>query len=471
MRKTKIICTMGPATDSMEVLEELVAEGMDVARFNFSHGTHEEQAGRMERLRAAREKYNKPVAMLLDTKGPEIRVRDFKNGKISVTAGQTFTLTGRRLIGDETIASITYPTLSRDIAPGTRILIDDGLIEMIVDSVDGEDIHCIVQNDGVISNHKGVNVPGVHANMPYMSEQDREDILFGIKQGVDYVAASFVRSGADVLQIRSLLYENGGSDIKIIAKIENQQGIDNIDEIIEAADGIMVARGDLGVEVPSYQVPMLQKEIIGRCRKAGKNVIVATQMLDSMIRNPRPTRAEVNDVAQAVYDGASAVMLSGETASGKYPVEALTTMADIAQHVESSIDYWKDFCGQKIIHSRNVGLAISRACCTTAMELDAKAIVTVTNRGITAKAVARYRPGCPILALTVDERTRRLLSLVWGVETALAPVVDSTDKLLNLARSRTWELGYVQEDDLAVVTAGIPVGISGSTNLIKVLRF
>lgn len=259
--------------------------------------------------------------------------------------------------------------------------------------------------------------------------------------------------------------------MEIIAKIENQQGIDNIDEIIAAADGIMVARGDLGVEVPSYQVPMLQKEIIERCRKAGKNVIVATQMLDSMIRNPRPTRAEVNDVAQAVYDGASAVMLSGETASGKYPVEALETMASIAEHVECSIDYWKTFAEQEIVHSRNVGLAISRACCTTAMELDAKAIVTVTNRGITAKAVARYRPGCPILALTVDERTRRLLSLVWGVETALAPVVDSTDKLLNLARSRTWQLGYVQEDDLAVVTAGIPVGISGSTNLIKVLRF
>ena len=312
MRKTKIICTMGPATDDVEVLEQLVREGMDVARFNFSHGTHEEQEERMSRLRTAREKYGKPVAILLDTKGPEIRIRDFKDGKITVTSGQKFTLTGRKLLGDDTIASITYPTLSRDITPGTRILIDDGLIELHVDSVDGEDIHCTINNDGVISNHKGVNVPGIHANMPYMSDQDKADILFGIGQNVDYVAASFVRSAADVMQIRSFLYENGGSDIKIIAKIENGEGVENIDEIIEESDAIMIARGDMGVELPEEEVPIVQKLIIKKVYEAGKQVITATQMLDSMMKNPRPTRAETADVANAIYDGTSAIMLSGE---------------------------------------------------------------------------------------------------------------------------------------------------------------
>ena len=301
MRKTKIICTMGPATDDVAVLEELVQEGMDVARFNFSHGTHEEQETRMSELRAAREKYGRPVAILLDTKGPEIRVRDFKEGKVSVTAGQKFTLTGKNLIGDETIASITYPTLSRDITPGTRILIDDGLIELVVDSVESEDIHCTVRNDGVISNHKGVNVPGIHANMPYMSEQDKADILFGIKQNVDYIAASFVRSAADVQQMRSFLYENGGSDIKIIAKIENGEGVDNIDEIIAESDAIMIARGDMGVELPEEEVPIVQKLIIKKVYEAGKQVITATQMLDSMMKNPqRPQMLQMRSMTERV---------------------------------------------------------------------------------------------------------------------------------------------------------------------------
>ena len=471
MRKTKIICTMGPATMDQEVLKKLCLGGMNVARMNFSHGSHDSHLEQLNLLQEIREQLGLPIGTMCDTKGPEIRTGLFHGGKAVLKAGETFTFYGDGRMGDETGCSTSYPNLSHVVEPGVRICVDDGLIELIVREISGDNVICTVANGGEVKDRKGINLPGTPVDLPFLSPQDRSDILFAVENGFDFIAASFTRSAQDVMDIRNLLERVGAGSVEIIAKIENQQGIDHIDEIIEAADGIMVARGDLGVEVPSYQVPMLQKEIIGRCRKAGKNVIVATQMLDSMIRNPRPTRAEVNDVAQAVYDGASAVMLSGETASGKYPVEALTTMADIAQHVESSIDYWKDFCGQKIGHSRNVGLAISRACCTTAMELDAKAIVTVTNRGITAKAVARYRPGCPILALTVDERTRRLLSLVWGVETALAPVVDSTDKLLNLARSRTWELGYVQEDDLAVVTAGIPVGISGSTNLIKVLRF
>lgn len=471
MRKTKIICTMGPATSDKEVLKQLCLGGMNVARMNFSHGDHDSHLAQLNLLQELRESLDLPIAAMCDTKGPEIRTGLFEGGRANLEAGKIFTLYGQECMGSVAGCSTSYPNLSEVVEPGVRICIDDGLIELIVQEISGKDVVCSVANGGEVRDRKGINLPGTPVDLPFLSPKDRSDILFAAENGFDFIAASFTRSAQDILDVRQLLEKVGAAGIEIIAKIENQQGIDNIDEIIDVADGIMVARGDLGVEIPSYQVPMLQKEIIKKCRRAGKNVIVATQMLDSMIRNPRPTRAEVNDVAQAVFDGASAVMLSGETASGKYPVEALTTMASIAEHVEGSIDYWEAFASQHVIHSRNVGGAISRACCTTAMELEAKLIVTVTNRGITAKAVARNRPGCPILALTVDERTRRLLSLVWGVETALAPVVDSTDKLLNLARSRAWDLGYVKEDDLAVVTAGIPVGISGSTNLIKVLRF
>lgn len=471
MRKTKIICTMGPATSDKEVLKQLCLGGMNVARMNFSHGDHDSHLAQLNLLQELRESLDLPIAAMCDTKGPEIRTGLFEGGRANLEAGKIFTLYGQECMGSAAGCSTSYPNLSEVVEPGVRICIDDGLIELIVQEISGKDVVCSVANGGEVRDRKGINLPGTPVDLPFLSPKDRSDILFAAENGFDFIAASFTRSAQDILDVRQLLEKVGAAGIEIIAKIENQQGIDNIDEIIDVADGIMVARGDLGVEIPSYQVPMLQKEIIKKCRRAGKNVIVATQMLDSMIRNPRPTRAEVNDVAQAVFDGASAVMLSGETASGKYPVEALTTMASIAEHVEGSIDYWEAFASQHVIHSRNVGGAISRACCTTAMELEAKLIVTVTNRGITAKAVARNRPGCPILALTVDERTRRLLSLVWGVETALAPVVDSTDKLLNLARSSAWDLGYVKEDDLAVVTAGIPVGISGSTNLIKVLRF
>lgn len=471
MRKTKIICTLGPATDDKEVLRELCLGGMNVARMNFSHGDHDSHLARLNMLQELREELGLPIAAMCDTKGPEIRTGLFAGGSAELHAGDTFTLYSQERMGDATGCSTTYPNLANVVQPGSKICIDDGLIELVVHEIQGQDVVCTVNNGGEVRDRKGVNLPGTPVDLPFLSKKDRSDILFAVENGFDFIAASFTRSAQDILDIRALLSQIGANNMEIIAKIENQQGIDNIDEIIAVADGVMVARGDLGVEVPSYQVPLLQKEIVSKCRQSGKNVIIATQMLDSMIRNPRPTRAEVNDVAQAVFDGASAIMLSGETASGKYPLEALRNMAEIATHVEESIDYWKAFRELEFRHSRNVGAAISRACCTTAMELEAKAIVTVTQRGITAKAVARFQPGCPVLALTVDEKTRRLLALVWGVETALVPVVDSTDKLLNLARSMAWDLGYVEEEDLAVVTAGIPVGISGSTNLIKVLRF
>ncbi len=471
MRKTKIICTLGPSTDDKETLKALCQNGMNVARMNFSHGDHDSHLSRLHLLQELREELGLPIAAMCDTKGPEIRTGLFQGGSADLKVGDTFTLYGQERLGDSAGCCTTYPNLAKVVRPGSRICIDDGLIELSVQDIQGDNVICTVCNGGTVRDRKGINLPGTPVDLPFLSRRDRSDILFAAENGFDLIAASFTRSAQDIQDIRDLLREVGADSVEIIAKIENQQGIDNMDQIIEAADGVMVARGDLGVEVPSYQVPLLQKEIVKKCRQAGKNVIIATQMLDSMIRNPRPTRAEVNDVAQAVFDGASAIMLSGETASGKYPVAALRTMSNIAVHVEDSIDYWQAFRGLDIPHSRNIGAAISRACCTTAMELDAKAIVTVTQRGITAKAVARFQPGCPVLALTVDEKTRRRLCLVWGVETALVPMVDSTDKLLNLARSNAWDLGYVEENDLAVVTAGIPVGISGSTNLIKVLRF
>ena len=471
MRKTKIICTLGPTTMDRAVLKQLCLGGMNVARLNFSHGDHDIHLEQLHMLQELREELDLPIAAMCDTKGPEIRTGLFDGGSAQLQAGDTFTLYGQERLGSAQGCCTTYPNLCQVVGPGVRICIDDGLIELVVREIQGQDVVCTVSGGGTVKDRKGVNLPGTPVDLPFLSPRDRSDILFAAENGFDFIAASFTRSAQDILDIRQLLDQAGASGMEIIAKIENQQGIDHIDEIIEAADGVMVARGDLGVEVPSYQVPMLQKQLIRKCRQAGKNVIVATQMLDSMTRNPRPTRAEVNDVAQAVFDGASAVMLSGETASGKYPLEALSTMAAIAEHTEQSIDYWKAFEALEVRPGANVGQAISRACCTTARSLDARAIVTVTQRGITAKAVAQFRPGCPVLALTVDPRTRRQLALVWGVETALAPVVDSTDKLLNLARSAAWDLGYVRENDLAVVVAGVPVGISGSTNLIKVLRF
>lgn len=471
MRRTKIICTLGPASADKQVLEALCKAGMNVARMNFSHGSQDGHLEMIYRLQEVREKLGLPIAAMCDTRGPEIRTGSFAGGEALLEEGQTFTFYGQERLGSREGCTTTYENLHNVVSKGSIICIDDGLVELTVQEVSGEDVICTVENGGLVRDHKGVNLPGTPIDLPFLSRKDRSDILFAAENGFDFIAASFTRSASDVLEIRELLDNAGARSMEIIAKIENRQGIDNIDEIIEVADGIMVARGDLGIEIPGYEVPLIQKELIQKCKIAGKNVIVATQMLDSMMRNPRPTRAEVNDVAQAVFDGTSAVMLSGETASGKYPVEAIKTMASIVTNVENHMDYWKSYQRLGMEKSHKVGVAISRACCTTALELEAKAIITVTNRGITAKSVARFRPGCPVLALTVDERTRRALSLVWGVETVLVPVVDSTDKLLNLARSKAWELGYVEEDDLAVVAAGVPVGISGSTNLIKVLRF
>ena len=448
MRKTKIICTLGPSTDKDGVLEELVKEGMNVARFNFSHGLHDEQKGRIDKLKEIRTRLNKPVAALLDTKGPEIRIREFENGKVTLKEGQEFTLTAEEIVGNEKIVSVTYKDLYKDVKPGNSILIDDGLIGLEVKKIKGQDIICKVVNGGVLGNKKGVNLPGVEVNMPFISPKDHDDILFGIKEGYDFIAASFTRTAADVKEIRDILEKNGGHDIKIIAKIENQQGVDNIDSIIEAADGIMIARGDMGVEIPLEDVPV-------------------TQMLDSMIKNPRPTRAETTDVANAIYQGTSAIMLSGETAAGKYPIEALKTMVKIAVRTEADVDYNKQFSTSSKDHATNVTTAISHATCMTAIDLNAKAIIAVTRSGNTARMVSKYRPGCQIIACTPDERTWRQMNLIWGVTPLLTKEEYSMEILLLHATEAAEEHGYVKEGDIVVLTVGVPLGHPGNTNLLK----
>lgn len=468
MRKTKIICTMGPATEKGDVLEQLIMQGMNVARLNFSHGDHEEQGRRIKAIKEMRTKCNKPVAILLDTKGPEIRVGDFAEGRIQVESGQKFTLTGRQVMGDNTIVSITFPELCKDVTVGTSILIDDGLIEMVVESVEDMDIHCKVINDGAISNHKGVNVPGIHVNMDFLSQKDREDILFGIENDVDFIAASFTRCSNDVLQIRELLDNNGGEDIKIIAKIENGEGLKNIDEIIEAADGIMVARGDMGVELPEEEVPIAQKLIIKKVYEAGKLVITATQMLDSMMKNPRPTRAETADVANAIYDGTSAIMLSGETAAGKFPVESLNMMVRIAERTESDIDYKKRFFTRDRKSNPDVTDAICHATCTTAYDLNASAIIAVTKSGRSARMISRYRPACNIIGGGTTAKVCRQLNLSWGVIPMLIEEQSDVFELFDYALKVAAEQNLVNHGDIAVITSGVPIGISGTTNMLKV---
>ena len=468
MRKTKIICTMGPATDREGVLEKLVEVGMNVARFNFSHGSHEEQKQRMDRLKAIRKRVQKPVAILLDTKGPEIRIGNFEHDKIQLASGDKFILTGRAVLGNEKEVQVLYEHLAEDVKIGSRILIDDGLVEMIVEAIEGTDIHCHVINDGVISNHKGVNIPDVHVNLPYISEGDRADLLFGIEQDVDFVAASFVRCGADVKQIRELLDANGGNMIKIIAKIENGEGVANIDEIIEASDGIMIARGDMGVELPEEEVPVVQKMIIKKVYEAGKQVITATQMLDSMMKNPRPTRAETTDVANAIYDGTSAIMLSGETAAGKFPVESLAMMVRIAERTERDIDYKKRFFGHDRSANPDITDAISHATCTTAYDLNAKAIVTVTKSGRSARMISRYRPACAVVGCAVTEKVWRQLNLSWGVTPVLLEEKQDIFELFTHAVEVTKESGLVKKDDVIVLTSGVPLGFSGTTNMMKV---
>ncbi len=468
MRKTKIICTLGPATDQGDVLEQLILNGMDVARFNFSHGTHEEHKKRLDKLKELREKHDIPVAALLDTKGPEIRIGTFKEEKVDLVSGQDFCLTTRPVEGTDKEVSITYENLPNEVAVGTNILIDDGLIEMCVCSIDGQDIHCTVKNGGMISNRKGVNVPDIELKIPYLSARDKEDIIFGIEQDVDFVAASFTRTAKDIKQLRRLLKANGGENIRIIAKIENSQGVNNIDSIIEAADGIMVARGDMGVEIPEEDVPVIQKVIIRKVFQAGKIVITATQMLDSMIKNPRPTRAETTDVANAVYDGTSVLMLSGETASGAYPVEALKTMSKIAERAEKAIDYKSRFRTLSPNADPDITDAICHSTCSTAYDLNATAIVVVTQSGFSARMISRYRPGCDIIGCAINKKVCRQLNLSWGVKPILLGEEWEVFVLIDRAISAGKRMGYLKEGDVTVITAGVPIGRSGTTNMLKV---
>ena len=466
MRKTKIICTLGPSTDQEGVLRELVANGMNVARFNFSHGSHEEHLGRFEKLKAIREELGKPVAALLDTKGPEIRLKDFKNGTEMLEAGQTFTLTTRDVEGTKEICSITYKDLPQDVQPGGTIMLDDGLIKLQIVTVNDTDIVCKVLNNGKIKNKKGVNVPGVHLSMPYMSQRDRDDIIFGAQQGFDFIAASFVRTAQDVYDIRNLLNEYD-SDIRIIAKIENREGVNNIDSILAAADAVMVARGDLGVEIDFTELPGIQKNIIERSFSFGKPIVTATQMLDSMIVNPRPTRAEISDVANAIYDGTSAIMLSGETAAGAYPVDALKTMSAIAERTEQE-NHARFVPLTENTGKISVSDATAHAACLTAKDVNAAAIVTVSESGNTARLLSKYRPEQPIIACVMKEQVQRQLALSWGITPLMMPLAHSTDELIEMSTSLAKENGYLHNGELAVVTAGVPVGVSGTTNMIKI---
>ena len=467
MRKTKIICTLGPSTDKEGVLRDLIANGMNVARFNFSHGSHEEHLGRLEKLKALREELGKPVAALLDTKGPEIRLKDFKNGVENLVAGQTFTLTTRDVEGTNEICSITYKDLPMDVEPNGTIMLDDGLIKLQIQTVNDTDIVCTVLNSGKIKNKKGVNVPGVHLSMPYMSQRDKDDIIFGIQQGYDFIAASFVRTAQDVYDIRNLLNQYD-SNIRIIAKIENREGVNNIDSILAAADAVMVARGDLGVEIDFTELPGIQKTIIDRSFSFGKPIVTATQMLDSMIVNPRPTRAEISDVANAIYDGTSAIMLSGETAAGAYPVEALKTMSAIAERTEQEGFHLRgrtmDFNPGKI----SVSDATAHAACLTARDVNAAAIVTVSESGTTARLLSKYRPQQPIIACVMREQVQRQLSLSWGITPLMMSLAHSTDELIEMSTALAKENGYLHNGELAVVTAGVPVGVYGTTNMIKI---
>lgn len=480
-RKTKIVCTLGPATDNESVMRRLIEEGMNVARFNFSHGSHEEQMGRLIMLRKLREEMKRPVAALLDTKGPEIRLMEFAEGKVELKDGQMFTLTTEEIKGDATRVSITYKDLPGDVKTGSRILIDDGLIEMEVAEIkptagakvqkNGEkpmDIVCRVINGGMVSNKKGVNVPNVELSMPYISEKDYSDILFAVENDYDFIAASFVRTADDVLAIRKILEEKGGEDINIISKIENMQGVQNIDEIIRVSDGIMVARGDMGVEIPLEDVPVIQKMIIKKVCEAGKKVITATQMLDSMMKHPRPTRAEATDVANAIYDGTSAIMLSGETAAGMYPIEALKTMVRIAVRTEQDINYVQRFKQRKTMCNPDVTNAISHATCTMAGDLNAAAIITVSKSGRTARMVSKYRPDCLIVGACLTDKVYRQLALSWGVIPLLIEEKTQAEELFDYAVDAAEEAGLIESGDVVVITAGVPLGISGTTNMIKV---
>ncbi|OUM96133.1 MAG: pyruvate kinase [Thermobacillus sp. ZCTH02-B1] len=468
MRKTKIVCTIGPASESLEMTRQLIEAGMNVARLNFSHGDYEEHGNRIRNIRQASRELGKTVAILLDTKGPEIRLGKLAEEPIELVAGEFVTLTTEDILGDRHRIPVTYRGLPRDVKPGDTILLDDGLIGLKVVEVRDTEIRCEIQNSGPIKSKKGVNVPGVAISLPGITEKDANDILFGIEQGIDFIAASFVRRASDVLEIRELLERHNASHIQIIAKIENRQGVDNLDEILEVADGLMVARGDLGVEIPVEEVPLVQKMMIEKCNRAGKPVITATQMLDSMQRNPRPTRAEASDVANAIFDGTDAIMLSGETAAGKYPVESVRTMARIAERAEAALEYREIFLRRASGQQTTVTEAISQAVANSALDLDADAIITSTESGYTARMVSKYRPKAPIIAVTPSEHVMRTLQLVWGVIPVLGRPAKTTDEMFEIAVNGAVRSGFVKLGDTVVITAGVPVGRSGSTNLIKI---
>ena len=467
LRKTKVICTLGPAVNNEEMIRKLIRAGMDAARFNFSHGDHEEHLQRLNKLKSVRDSMSRPVATILDTKGPEIRIKSFQTKSISLEAGDSFTLTTREVEGTHEIVSVTYPELHTEVAPGQEILIDDGLVALKVERIEGQDICCVVENGGSLSANKSINIPGVHIHLPALTEKDVDDLKFGVENDFDFVAASFVRRAADGQAARDTLDSFGGRDIKIIAKIENQEGVDNVDEILAVADGMMVARGDLGVEIPAAKVPVLQKQMIRKGLRQGKVVITATQMLDSMIRNPRPTRAEVSDVANAVFDGTSCVMLSGETANGHYPIEALNAMVGIVEEAEQSIHYWRRFEKRIELSASNIDDAITHSCCLTARDLDAKAILVATSSGHTAQMICRFRPACPVAAMTMHEKVRRQLAISWGIIPFLTGEVTSTDRIFSMCAEVALKERLVQNGDTVVITAGVPLGRSGSTNLIK----
>ena len=468
MRKTKIVCTLGPATNDVEIMKQLIQNGMDAARINFSHGTYETHAETIAKLKQAREELDAPIPLILDTKGPEIRVKTFKEDKVRLEENATFTLTTREVEGDVNIVSVTYADLPKDVHRGSRILIDDGLIELKVEDITETDVVCKVINGGVVKSRKGVNLPGVEVNLPSLMEKDIEDLKFGVENGFDIVAASFIRSAEDVLKIRRVLEENGGGQMHIISKIENQQGVENIDKILEASDGIMVARGDLGVEIPPEEVPLVQKILIAKANRIGKPVITATQMLESMVHSPRPTRAEANDVANAIFDGSDAIMLSGETAAGAYPLEAVATMARIALKAESAVDYAAKLANTTEPARVNITNAISMAACATAAELKTAAITTVTKSGFTARMISRYRPACPLIASTSDETVWRQMNLIWGCKPMLYTGELPRGGVFDTALEIAVKSGLLKNGDTVVSALGMPLGFSGATNTLRV---
>ncbi len=468
MRRTKIVCTLGPATDREGVLKTLLENGLDVARLNFSHGSHEEHGERIERIRGLCAQLGRNVPLLLDTKGPEVRLGDFAEGSVELKRGDLIALSSEPCTGSRELVAVSYPYLARDVQIGERILADDGNLELRVEQVEGNRVICRALNGGVLGSRKSLHVPSASEHLPAITEKDEADLRFGIENDFDFIALSFVRKASDVRKARNFLEEHGGGDIRIVAKIENRQGVENIDEILRVADGIMVARGDLGMDIPLSEVPVVQRNLIERCYRSGKPVITATQMLDSMMRNPRPTRAETNDVATAIHEGTSALMLSGETAAGPYPLEALRMMVDIAVTTEASIDYWEKFRDWRFDMSLSVTNAISYATCSTAMHLGASAIITVTKSGTTARMLSRFRPECPVIASTTSRKVFRQLVLSWGVWPVFSPEVHSTDELFHVAMAAAEETGLVAHGDVTVITAGVPVGVSGTTNLVKV---